>query len=332
MANYLVTYRKADGKQAQENFSAEDRAELFRILGKRGISARRIEETVNEKARKPGDGSAKKSTLVKYALSAMVAIVAVVAGVFWFASGDEPEQKPSKEIRPKKRIVEQKPAKPTPLPKAEPAPQPYKESPEELRRNGMWTDEDGNLRRRDGSYFFGKPNKEKPMQVDLRSRHPEQTAFKRSSEISIAHVLMIEPGEPIENWVKFGKRFNEDFKASLDEKIEILPDDDEYVKELKRAVIETKEELRRRMNQGEDVAEIINEARAELERLGQYREDIKQQVLEIAKDPELSDGDLEDLSKAADEMLKDKGVPTLSNSKIFKLQLRLAAKKAKEQK
>ena len=86
------------------------------------------------------------------------------------------------------------------------------------------------------------------------------------------------------------------------------------------------------MNQGEDVAEIINEARAELERLGQYREDLKKQVLEIANDPNLTEKDLEDLSKAADEMLKDKGVPTLSNSKIFKLQLRLAAAKAKEQK
>ena len=49
----------------------------------------------------------------------------------------------------------------------------------------------------------------------------------------------------------------------------------------------------------------------------------------IVCDPMLATG-----GSASDaiQMLKDKGVPTLSNSKIFKLQLRLAAAKAKEQK
>lgn len=327
MVNYLITYRAKGGKKTQEYIVADNRSELFKILKDRGISATRVEEA-NGKAKRITQGSRSTSTLIK--LSAVAVVVAGIGiGLFYLFSNSSTEKNQPVGRQTKKEIPENKPVKVAPK-KAEP--EPYKESPEELRRNGMWTDEDGNLRRRDGSYFFGKPNKEKPLQVNLSSRHPEQTAFKRSSEISIAHVLMIEPGEPIENWVKFGKRFNDDFKASLDEKIEILPEDDDYVKELKRAVIETKEELRHRMNQGEDVAEIINEARAELERLGQYREDLKKQVLEIANDPNLTEKDLEDLSKAADEMLKDKGVPTLSNSKIFKLQLRLAAAKAKEQK
>ena len=327
MANYLITYRAKDGKQTQEYVVADNRSDLFKILKDRGISATRVEES-NGKTKHLIHAQRSSSTLLKFSAVAAVVVVAGIGFFFLFSNSSPKEVHPVTKT-PKKEIPETKPVK-VAHKKAEP--EPYKESPEELRRNGMWTDENGNLRRRDGSYFFGKPNKEKPLQVNLSSRHPEQTAFKRSSEISIAHVLMIEPGEPIENWVKFGKRFNDDFKASLDEKIEILPEDDDYVKELKRAVIETKEELRHRMNQGEDVAEIINEARAELERLGQYREDLKKQVLEIANDPNLTEKDLEDLSKAADEMLKDKGVPTLSNSKIFKLQLRLAAAKAKEQK
>lgn len=327
MANYLITYRAKDGKQTQEYVVADNRSELFKMLKDRGISATRVEEG-NGKTKNLIQPNRSPSTLLKFSAVAAVVVVVGIGFFFLFSNSSRKEEHPVTRSS-KKEVPKSKPIKVAPK-KAEP--EPYKESPEELRRNGMWTDEDGNLRRRDGSYFFGKPNKEKPLQVNLSSRHPEQTAFKRSSEISIAHVLMIEPGEPIENWVKFGKRFNDDFKASLDEKIEILPEDDDYVKELKRAVIETKEELRHRMNQGEDVAEIINEARAELERLGQYREDLKKQVLEIANDPNLTEKDLEDLSKAADEMLKDKGVPTLSNSKIFKLQLRLAAAKAKEQK
>ena len=329
MANYLVTYRVKDGKQVRECFAASNRPELFNMLKERGISATHIEET-SGKIKRTGQEKRPTTTLFKYSVAAVL-VAGLSIGLFWAIANGNSDKKPTITKQPAKQGLTSKPTRVAPSTNA-PASEPYKESPEELRRNGMWTDEDGNLRRRDGSYFFGKPNKEKPLHVNLISRHPEQTAFKRSSEISIAHVLMIEPGEPIENWVKFGKRFNDDFKASLDEKIEILPDDDDYVKELKRAVIETKEELRQRMNQGEDVAEIINEARAELERLGQYREDLKKQVLEIANDPNLTEKDLEDLSKAADEMLKDKGVPALSNSKIFKLQLRLAAAKAKEQK
>lgn len=329
MANYLVTYRAKDGRQVQECFAADNRSELFKVLKERGVSATRIEET-SGKIKRTGQDKRQASSLFRYSVAAVL-VAGLSIGLFWAIANGNSDKKPTTTKQPAKQEPATRPAKVAPSTSA-PAPEPYKESPEELRRNGMWTDEDGNLRRRDGSYFFGKPNKEKPLHVNLSSRHPEQTAFKRSSEISIAHVLMIEPGEPIENWVKFGKRFNDDFKASLDEKIEILPDDDDYVKELKRAVIETKEELRQRMNQGEDVAEIINEARAELERLGRYREDLKKQVLEIASDPSLTEKDIEDLSNAADEMLKGKGVPALSNSKIFKLQLRLAAAKAKEQK
>ncbi len=324
MKRFTVTYRTEDGKLTHEQFAAESKSELFKILSAKRISAIRIAEARSEaKVRHHNTG------LSRFVVCA-VAVVALFLVLLWFVSGNATNNQTVAPKHTKGRIAEVTPVK-AQVPKPEPEPEPYKETPEELRRNGMWTDEDGNLRRRDGSYFFGKPNKEKPLNVDLSSRHPEQTAFKRSSEISIAHVLMIEPGEPIENWVKFGKRFNDDFKASLNEEIKILPEDDDYVKELKQAVISTKAELKRRMEQGEDVAEIINETRAELERLGQYREEIKKHVLEIARDPHMTDGDLEDLSKAADEMLRDKGVPTLSNSKIFMLQLKLAASKAREQ-
>lgn len=300
-----------------------------------GYSKKKIKQPDEGGSKATMDASSSRQKL-RWGISAVAVAVAVTVCVFWFVSRDARVEQVSTSERPKKKTVKANPPK-APTAKAdttmaEPEPEPYKETPEELRRNGMWTDEDGNLRRRDGSYFFGKPNKEKPLKVDLRSRHPEQTAFNRPSEIAIAHVLMIEPGEPIENWVKVGKRFTEDFKESLKERIEILPTDDDYVKELKRAVIAAKEELRQRMNKGEDVAEIINESRAELERLGQYREELKRQVLEIANDPDMTERDLDELSKAADEMLKDKGVPTLSNSKMFMLQLRLAATKAKEQK
>ena len=201
-----------------------------------------------------------------------------------------------------------------------------KDNPSPLRKVGMWTDEDGNLRRPDGSYFW--KNTEKPTRIDLTSRYPEQSAFKHISEIALAHILQINPGEPIENWVAYGEKFNEDFKLAMLNKIEIFSEDSEAVKNLKLGVMDLKDELAQRVRRGENPAKILNETRSELQRMGEACKQIEEDAIEAIKGSELTDDDLRKFSDRVNLLLEKEGLPPITNPKIFYIKLKYNSRKA----
>ena len=106
---------------------------------------------------------------------------------------------------------------------------------------------------------------------------------------------------------------------SLETPIKIDPTDSPHDKELKQAVIEAREELRKAYNNGEDIGKIMNESRAELQKLGAYKAEIEREVAKLVAKPGVSADDMEDLIDAANLMLEKKGVAPIKGALLSRL-------------
>lgn len=148
----------------------------------------------------------------------------------------------------------------------------------------------------------------------LLVKTPEEHVFSKPADIEIAWLLNTDPGEQVVGDWDY-RNFNEKFLAAIDEPIKILPEDDEETVMLKKAVIEVREDFRKRHAQGEDLAETMAAARKELQELGMYREELKAEIRRIVKDDadgQLTEKDCEELIQAANIMLEERGARPVS--------------------
>lgn len=183
------------------------------------------------------------------------------------------------------------------------------DAPGKSARPKTYRDARGVLRYEGGARVPGQRPLARP--IDLGSRRPK--IFRHAAEEHISWLLEMKVGEPVVGDYAYGDAFRRSFRESLDERVEILDTDDARTRELKTAVQETKEELRRRMESGEDVAEVMNDAMDEFRRLARYRQELQSQLREIRADGErYSDQDVEDFTRAANEMLRREGLPPLA--------------------
>lgn len=140
--------------------------------------------------------------------------------------------------------------------------------------------------------------------------------FKFESENRIAHMLKLDPSRIIPSTLgrrkPFDEKFVEDFKASLKDTLVIDKEDTPEEAELRKATIETKAELKARMDAGEDIAKIMNDSLKEIERLCQYQDDLKKMVRKAAADETINDESLKDYVDAANLMLEKQGLPKLT--------------------
>lgn len=172
-----------------------------------------------------------------------------------------------------------------------------------------YRDARGVLRYEGGARVPGQRPLAKPLVLD--AHRPK--VFRHAAEEHISWLLDMKVGEPVVGDYAYGDAFRRSLRASLDEPVEILETDDARTRELKAAVQETKEELRRRMAAGEDAAKIMNDTMDEFRRLARYRQDLQAQLREIRADEgRYSDRDVEDFTKAANEMLRREGMPPLA--------------------
>lgn len=145
--------------------------------------------------------------------------------------------------------------------------------------------------------------------------------FKHKSENAIANLMYTVPGTPT-----FGRNnftgYQEDFLKSCEEPIIIEEDDDDFTKQLKSDVREMKIALKDRIDAGENLDEILTEAREELKKLAIARKTIEEQIRKTASEEGVSEEDLEDLREAANIMLESKGIPPLRANKIIDFHLR----------
>ena len=146
-----------------------------------------------------------------------------------------------------------------------------------------------------------------------------EKTFPEPSDQLIAGLITIEPGESIVgNPESYYRNFAEQFQASLLNPIRIEKDDDQYTRELKEAVKTTREELVARLKAGEDIVQIMTETRKQYQELGLYRNELKDIVRKNLSDGEISAAEYEDLVKAANIMLEDRGSKPLDLPETFK--------------
>ena len=265
--------------------------------------------------------TAKKPSPVRGVIAGLVVVAAVCVAYFAFFSGSE---KPQVEIADKERgrIKEVTPAA---APKAVEEAKP--EKPKRLTKKGtpipdkVQPDERGILRYPNGQRWVD-PN-------DLHIvEHPKpRLLFKHTSENQIAVMLRLDPTRMAPFLIgkrrPYDERFVNDFKSLKETPLVIDKEDTPEEAALRKAVIETKMELRERMEAGEDIAKIMNDTQKELDRLCQYHDDLKKEIRAAMDNPELTDADVEDYVKAANQLLEKQGIKQFTMPKLINRQARL---------
>ena len=168
-----------------------------------------------------------------------------------------------------------------------------------------------------------------PRVIKMRETDKKPRRFVYDSEEDIATLLEIEPGTLMFGELPYGKRFNDDFKQAIMQKVKINPDDDEYTKELKQQVQAVKDDFKQILINGGDVGEEMRKARNELKELGLYKETMKRELFALRKSGEYSSDDMKDFIAAANKMLEDKGLSPLNVPAVFLRNLELKESKAK---
>lgn len=168
----------------------------------------------------------------------------------------------------------------------------------------------------------------------VQSFHPMRTKadiFKCRSDRQIAAMLMITPGDWMLRKPTYDEMFDSDFEASLNEKIEFEDSDTDEQRELKEAVIATREDLAKKLKFGIKPSDIMNSEADSLYQLGNYRRDLQNEITKISSDENVSDEDVRDLVSAANQMLKSKGLAgfQMPNMAFRQVSLKLAAEQRK---
>jgi hypothetical protein len=160
----------------------------------------------------------------------------------------------------------------------------------------------------------------------------EELVFKNAGDLKIAGLLTTEPGEMLigDNEEMFYRDFKKDFLKSLETPIVIEKDDSPDVVALKKAVHETRMELKERLDNGEDIAQIMIDTRKELRELGAYREELKKMVEDYRNKEAASSQDLQDMVNATNKMLEERGAKKITMPEFYYKQIDLKAQLQKE--
>ncbi len=324
---FTVTYRGADGAVVTEAVEAASRGECFAQMKARGISPMRVEkgkgnQPSRTKAQRRGGGGALKWVL------AVAIVLALGGGLLWWFAGREVAV--PKDVGPKKPGALAKEVTPVVAPKPE-AKEQKPLTPEEERA--------ARLKRIYDKYGTNNiPDNLKAVVYFLK--HPPQRTFKAQgthqyfrhpSERQIARVLFTEPGTYFVMKPEFGEAFNRDFANALVDKIEINDDDTDDVREAKETMKAVKKEIAELCGkEGKKPSEVMNEQAAAMYELGKYQRNLETELDRIHANPDLTDQDVEDFCKAANELLAAKGLPQmpLPNLARRSIQLKHAQRRA----
>lgn len=159
-----------------------------------------------------------------------------------------------------------------------------------------------------------------------------EQVFLNRADRTIAGLLVIEPGTDLIGDEVFDESFVKAFLKSIQIPIIISKDDDEETRALKRAVIDTKIDLKARLDAGEDIAKTLTDIRRELRELGAYREELKQLIAGKSRDHSMSVDDMKDFVQAANIMLDERGAKPIVMPEFYYRQLEIRNQKIKAHK
>ena len=262
-------------------------------------------------------GGAKKSPSIMRGAFAALAVVALAAGAWWWLARSAPEpvasEKPKRPTKASPPVV----AKPTPQPK----PKDYS-ALDNIQLRRLPESETNNLTEAQVKYWrmfhpWPPPDKDQP-----KAKHGKYHIFETRADNEIAFVLATEPGTMVIGNRSVGPDFESRFLKSLEKPIIVSKDDSEYEQNLKRAVIEAKLNLKDALDRGEDIGKIMDEARAELQKLARYRAQLEKEATVMLHRGEIGAADAEDVIKAVNKMLEEKGIAPIELNSMSRLAMK----------
>ena len=248
-------------------------------------------------------GTKHKAPGTKHGLLAGLIVVALGgAALWWFAQGTR-HQAPSAKHEARGTITQAKPAIPAEDPKVI-KPSGKKHPPRQLtvdRKSAVATP---NIASNSLVITYGMVNGKSIF---------KRPVFRHNSENLICAVLTTQPGLRIID-IPLGKRFEEDFANSLLDPIRIEDGDTPEEIELKQLMVDVKKELVERIKAGENLSDIITEARKDINKLAQYNEDVRHAYYEMRKNA-ADMTEVEEFRLAANKMLEERGLPPIRADK-----------------
>ena len=134
--------------------------------------------------------------------------------------------------------------------------------------------------------------------------------FKHMSENVIASILTLEPGDHV-LMGDFHPTLQEDFLKSLNEPIIINADDSEEVKNLKQDMIEIRPQIKKLIDEGHTLPEILDDYRQSIAKVQQLEFDLCKELDEIKRTATSVD-DVKDYIVAANEMMLKAGAKSFT--------------------
>lgn len=274
---------------------------------------------------KPVTAPSKAWRFVTYGLGAVFAL-AVVALAVLSMNDEKPAEVVAEKPKKEHHVTEFKSSVPEVVKEEVPVPAPtnmvraWDGKLVEWPPKGAQKDEQGVWRYPGGQMCFDP--RVKPNMIGTKTRQ----IFSHHSENQIAYLLTAKPGVQFFGTMRYDtKKFKEDFVNALISPTEINEDDSDEDRLLKNDVRETMKDLAERVKKGEDLAEILSEARKELQRLGQYKQDLIKEVKNIAKDDTISDDEIRVYLTAANNMMESKGIEPIKITDITVRNIRRSA-------
>lgn len=262
--------------------------------------------------------AAKKKKLVD---AAGIALVVVLAGVgVWMAAGEGgEEEKKAPEVRREKREAKALASTVAPVVPTAGVEAPSVVSKPTWESSGSRTNEWGNPAHWGRKKL--KPATIRP--VDMSQQPVYVRIFDNSVDIAIGGLLAIEPGESLIGDDSMGEDFTQRFLASLAHPIEIFEEDDDEIRAMKQAVIDTKADLKARYDSGEDIEALLSSIRRELRELGAYRDELKSQIEKLSRAKDITPETLEDYVSAANAMLDERGAKPIVLPEFYYRQIEI---------
>ena len=183
-----------------------------------------------------------------------------------------------------------------------------------------YVDDKGILRYEGGARVYRNKENRKPVKVMQNDPFPK---LKHRSDYEIATLITVRPGGMLFGQVEYDDKFKESFINSLTDRNEPVEGDSEWDIELKAAIEETKKELLQRIKDGEDLGDILREAREESRRLASYKREIESLIRESLGDENATENDVKDVIKAANQMLEEKGIEPFKEDAFLRSRMRI---------
>ena len=315
---WIVTYRAKDGALREECVEAADRAKCVTECRSRGIAPVRIVEGKGRDRARPsragGTGDSKRTT-ARWVAAAALVVVAIGGGVWWWMAREgEPKKTASVQqqgvVKPKGRdgVRHSRGGKAEETAKPSTGAPAVKVNVQDAPSPAAATNEVAGV----------KTNRRFRV---IRKDAGKKKLFHNIADIYISRVVNSKPGNLVVGTLNYD-RFEEQFRKALEQPITFDEDDTPEDVAKKQAVIDTRAELKKMLDRGEDIAKVMREAEAEGRRLWEYRRSLHMEIAKAMKEGKFKADDMQDYVDAANLMLKNKGLSPLKYPQFWVNSLR----------